>query len=352
MTAALLECLDLTAGYHTRNGFLRAVDGVSFRLETGQNLGLVGESGCGKSSVAKAILQVFPRNFDLLSGKILFQGRDLALLNYEEMRPIRWKEISFIPQSSMNALDPVYKVGRQIREAILEHEKLGVKEADKKARALLALVGIKPERAESYPHQLSGGMKQRVNIAMALALKPSLIIADEPTTALDVLVQDRVFQRLHALQREIGCSLLLITHDIALVAENCDQVAVMYAGRIVEAGPVDQVLNQPYHPYTLGLKNAFPSLERPKDQALISIPKSPPVLIALPDRCRFAARCPFAAAICRRSEPPYLEVDPGHRAACHRAAEADRLRIEALKSETWVEETVPDQTSRSARDHD
>jgi peptide/nickel transport system ATP-binding protein len=342
MEPPLLECVDLRAHYAVKSGRCRAVDGIGFRINRGENMGLVGESGCGKSSVVRAIIKVHPRNFRIDSGKVLFKGRDLVPLGYEEMRKIRWREISLIPQSAMNALNPVYKVGHQIQEVILEHEGLAAKEAEKKVHELLASLGIDPARADAYPHQLSGGMKQRVNIAMALALRPSLIIADEPTTALDVLVQDQIFQRILEKQKQLDCSMLLITHDISLVAENCDQVAVMYAGKTVERGAVERVLTHPCHPYTLGLQNAFPSIRRPKDQPLISIPKSPPSLIDPPDdRCRFATRCPFATSICWEMEPEALEVEPGHMAACHHLERVEEMREKAAMVETWDEDAIP-----------
>ncbi len=341
MDPPLLECVDLRAYYSVKVGRCRAVDGIGFRINRGENLGLVGESGCGKSSVVRAIVKVHPRNFRIESGKVLFKGRDLVPLSYEEMRKIRWREISLIPQSAMNALNPVYTVGYQIQEVILEHEDLTPKKAKERVEELLASVGIDPARAGAYPHQLSGGMKQRVNIAMALALRPSLIIADEPTTALDVLVQDQIFQRILDHQKVLNCSMLLITHDISLVAENCEQVAVMYAGKIMEYGAVERVFTRPFHPYTLGLKNAFPSIRRPKEQPLISIPKSPPSLVDPPDHCRFATRCPFSTDICWEVEPEAVEVGRGHTAACHHLGRVEEMRERAARMETWMEEAIP-----------
>lgn len=349
MEPPLLECIDLRAHYRVKLGCCRAVDGIGFLINRGENMGLVGESGCGKSSVVRAIMKVHPPNFRIESGKVLFKGRDLVPLGYDEMRKIRWREISLIPQSAMNALNPVYTIGYQIQEVILEHEDLAPKAAKKRVDELLASLGIDPARAGAYPHQLSGGMKQRVNIAMALALRPSLIIADEPTTALDVLVQDQIFQRILKHQKELNCSLLLITHDISLVAENCEQMAVMYAGKIVEYGAVGRVLTHPCHPYTLGLKNAFPSIHRPKDQPLISIPKSPPSLIDLPDQCRFATRCPFSSKVCWEVEPDALEVEPGHTAACHHMDQVEEMRDKAARMETWDEEESPMQTRGKGR---
>jgi len=335
MTQPLLEIIELKAHYATQSGLCRAVDGISFRIGRGENLGLVGESGCGKSTLVKSIIKVFPKNFQIEGGKILFEGKDLVPLSYDQMRKVRWKKISVIPQSAMNALNPVYRVGYQIKEAIMEHENLSHKEAEERITELFALVGIDPRRAEEYPHQFSGGMKQRVNIALALALNPLLIIADEPTTALDVIVQDQIFQRILRIQRKFNCSMLLVTHDISLVAENCDKMAVMYAGKIMEYSDVRHVLNNPYHPYTLGLKNAFPDINRSKDQPLISIPKSPPSMIDPPRQCRFCSRCPFSVKICWKEEPEIIEIEQNHFVACHRLDEVDEMRENSTKRETW-----------------
>lgn len=335
MTQPLLEILELKAYYAMQSGLCRAVDGISFKVNRGENLGLVGESGCGKSTVIKSIIKVFPKYFKIGGGKILFEGRDLVPLSYDEMRRVRWKKISVIPQSAMNALNPVYKVGYQIREAIMEHEDVSRKEAEERVKELFSLVGMDPKRTEEYPHQFSGGMKQRANIALALALNPLLIIADEPTTALDVIVQDQIFQRILNIQKKLNCSMLLITHDISLVAENCDMMAVMYAGKIMEYSDVSRVFNSPYHPYTLGLKNAFPSISRPKDQSLISIPKSPPSLIDPPSQCRFCPRCPFPTKICWEKEPEIIEIEKNHFVACHHLHRVDEMRERSAKRETW-----------------
>ncbi len=340
MEPPILECVDLKAGFTTRNGTIRTVDGISFQIKQGENLGIVGESGCGKSTVIKSIIKVFPRNFRIDSGQILFKGRDLVPLDYDQMRRYRWNEISVIPQSAMNALNPVYKVGFQVQEAILEHETIEPSAAKKRVKELFSMVGIDPSRMEAYPHQFSGGMKQRANIAMALALNPSLIIADEPTTALDVLVQDQIFQRMINLQKDLNCSIILVTHDISLVAENCDRVCVMYAGKIMESGTVERVLTKPYHPYTMGLKNAFPSIARSKDLPLISIPGSPPVLIDPPDQCRFCNRCPFSTEICWKISPPDIEIETDHFAACHHLDKVVDMRDLASRTETWDESII------------
>ncbi len=337
MRESILEIVGLRAYYSINNGLCRAVDGISFEIGPNENLGLVGESGCGKSTVVKSIIKVFPKYFRIMGGKILFKGRDLVPLSYNEMRKVRWKEISVIPQSAMNALNPVYRVGYQVEEAIMEHENVSRKEAKERVEELFALVGIDPKRSEEYPHQFSGGMKQRINIALALALNPALIIADEPTTALDVILQDQILQRMLIIQRQINFSMLLITHDISLVAENCNKVAVMYAGKIVEYSDVHRVLTNPYHPYTLGLKNAFPSIKRSKDQPLISIPKAPPSLIDPPNKCRFATRCPFSTNICCEEEPETVEVEKNYFVACHHLDKVDEMRERSTKIQTWEE---------------
>jgi oligopeptide/dipeptide ABC transporter ATP-binding protein len=335
MGQPLLEIVELKAYYSVHNGFCRAVDGVSFSVNRGENLGLVGESGCGKSTVIRSIIKVFPKYFRIEGGKILYKGTDLIPLSYDQMREVRWKEISVIPQSAMNALNPVYKVGYQIKEAILEHENIGRKEAEERIKELFVLVGIDPNRTEEYPHQFSGGMKQRAIIAMALALKPSLLIADEPTTALDVIVQDQIFRRIMNIQKHLNCSMVLVTHDISLVAENCDKMAVMYAGKIMEYSYVHSIFTNPYHPYTLGLKNAFPNINKSKDQSLISIPKSPPSLINPPKQCRFCSRCPFSTKVCSEEEPQIVEVEQDHFVACHHLNRVEEMRDRSVKYETW-----------------
>jgi oligopeptide/dipeptide ABC transporter ATP-binding protein len=340
MEPPILQCVDLYASYSTKLGRIRAVDGISFEIRQGENLGLVGESGCGKSTVIKSIIKVFPRNFRIDSGKIIFKGQDMVPLDYDQMRQYRWKEISVIPQSAMNALNPVYKVGYQIQEAILEHQSIGPAAAKERVKELFSMVGIDPYRMEAFPHQFSGGMKQRANIAMALALNPSLIIADEPTTALDVLVQDQIFQRIINLQKDLNCSIMLVTHDISLVAENCDRVCVMYAGKIMESGTVERVLTEPHHPYTMGLKNAFPSITRSKELPLISIPGSPPALIDPPDQCRFCNRCPFSTDICWKVIPPNIEVEKNHFALCHHLDKVVMMREQAAKTETWEDTAI------------
>lgn len=330
----ILEIKDLKLYYNTGQGFVRAVDGVSLNLKAGETLGLVGESGCGKTTLMKAVLRLSPPNCRQTGGTIMFKGRDLSQVSEKEMQGIRWQEISLISQSAMNALDPVYRVGEQIVEAILTHDKnCSRSQAWTHAGQLFELAGIDSKRLRDYPHQFSGGMKQRAVIAMALALNPSVIIADEPTTALDVVVQAQILERINALQCDYGGSLIMVTHDISVIAQTCKKIAVMYGGKIIEYGTVSQVLKKPLHPYSMGLKNAFPSLIGMK-KTLISIPGTPPDLLKPGDGCRFEPRCPFSLQECKTREPSPREAG-GRIVACHRCDEADKLRELAAEEATW-----------------
>jgi peptide/nickel transport system ATP-binding protein len=264
----------------------------------------------------------------------MFQGRDLIRLSEGERRALRWRELAFIPQTAMSALDPVYRVGRQIEEVLVERGGRSRATARARAAELFGLVGIDARRLDDYPHQFSGGMKQRASIAIALALEPKLVLADEPVTALDVIVQRQVLDVLKELQARLGLSVVLVTHDISVVAYACDRVVVMYAGRVVESGRVAEVLERPRHPYTMGLTNAFPDLERAAGE-LVPIEGSPPSLLDPPPGCRFAARCPFAQPRCIETEPTLDTDAEGHAAACWRAEEAPALRIQAAEAATW-----------------
>ncbi len=330
---ALLEVDNLQVYYRTKRGLLRAVDGVSFQVEDGQNVGLIGESGCGKTTVVKSILRLLPRNAEA-EGQVRFQGRDLLHLKRAELDGLRWQEIAFVPQSAMNALDPVIKIGDQVVEAITVHQKTKTSLARQRAAELFEMVGLDPERLSHYPHQFSGGMRQRSVISMSLALSPKLIIADEPTTGLDVLVQDQILNQIEQIHRLSHASVLFVTHDIGVVAETCQRIAVMYAGKIVEYADSVSLFGEPYHPYTLGLMNAYPSVHGPKRE-LISIPGGPPDLVDPPSSCRFAPRCPFAYEICRREEPEMVETGPNNLAACHRIEEIEQLRRGAGKPLAW-----------------
>ena len=295
MTDTLLEVRDLRVGFQTEQGLLTAVDDVDFTLESGKMMGLVGESGCGKSVTARALMRLLEQpSGRVLKGEVLLEGRDVLTMPLEAMRKIRGKEIAMIFQEPMTALNPVHRVGRQIVENILLHQEIGANAALKRAVELMEWVGIPApdERINDYPHQLSGGMRQRVMIAMALSCNPKILIADEPTTALDVTVQAQILDLIKRLQTDTGMAVILITHDLAVVAETCDDVAVMYAGRIVERGPVETVFRSPQHPYTKGLMGCLPKLDHPPKTMLPIIPGMVPGLRDLPEGCRFAARCP------------------------------------------------------------
>ena len=330
----LLSVRGLQVSYRTPRGAVHAVDGASFDVGQAEMVGLVGESGCGKTTAARALTGVMAGNAQVTGGSIAFTGRDLLALRPTEMRAVRWKEIAFIPQSAMNSLDPVYRVERQLQE-VIERGGLRGRAARKRAVGLLDMVGLEPAVMASYPHQLSGGMRQRVAIALALALDPLLVIADEPVTALDVIVQREVLDTLRDLQRRLRLSVIMITHDISVVAYCCDSIVVMYAGQVVESGPSTVLLGASAHPYTMGLCNAFPDLERAAD-LLVPIQGSPPDLHDPPPGCRFAPRCPFAVERCVREAPPLADIDAGHKVACWRSADAVMLRGRAMEAATWM----------------
>jgi len=312
----LLRVEGLRVYYYSLRGIVKAVDGVNFSVNRGETLGLAGESGCGKSTLGFTLLRLVPPPGRIVSGRIIFDGVDLVTLPEEKLRrEYRWKRISMIFQGAMNALNPVRTVGDQIAEAIMLHEEgITREEALKRAAELLEMVGIDPKRINSYPHELSGGMKQRVIIAMALALNPDLVIADEPTTALDVVVQAQIMNLLKRLKRERGMAMILISHDLSIIAEIADKVAIMYAGKIVERGPADAIYENPQHPYTQLLLRSIPRLRGAKE--LVWIPGAPPDLRMPPPGCRFHPRCPHAEEICRREEPPEIEVEPEHYVSC------------------------------------
>ena len=315
----LLELKDLAVAYDD----VRAVDGINLTIGAGEILGLAGESGCGKTTVGNAVLQILRPPAKLVGGSILFRGDDLTLRTTEELRRYRWRNVSMVFQSAMNSLNPVMRVGAQFVDMMHAHEHISRHKALAEASELLELVGIDPRRLRSYPHELSGGMRQRVIIAMALALRPELVILDEPTTALDVIVQREILQQVQDLQRELGFAVLFITHDLSLLFEFAHRIAIMYAGEIVEEAPAQQLRLDARHPYTLGLIRSFPPLTGPLER-MTGIPGSPPDLASPPDGCRFHPRCPYCVSdgsalyTLQTSVRPVLrEVAPDHRAACH-----------------------------------
>lgn len=312
----LLEVENLKTCFHTSRGRLMAVNGVSFDLEYGEALGLVGESGCGKTTCALSIAKLLPKEGEVAGGKILLEGVDLASMPEEEIRKRRWKDVSIIFQGAMNALNPVMKVGDQIAEAILLHENTGKEEARRRTANILELVEIPAVRANNYPHEFSGGMKQRAMIAMALACNPKIVIGDEPTTALDVMVQAQILNLLEKVRKEFRMGFILITHDLSILGETCDKIAVMYAGRIVEMGTVEDIFERTAHPYTQRLIACFPNIQGAKVLP-DGIPGSPPNMLTLGQGCSFAPRCMKKKECCGLQEPEARRIGEKHFAACH-----------------------------------
>jgi len=317
---ALLDVRNLSVDYLTDDGTsLHAVEDVGFRLEQGRSLGLVGESGCGKTTVMMGLLRLLPEAGRIVSGEILFDGRDLLQISEAEMNQVRWRRISMVFQGAMNALNPVRTVESQIVEVLRLHNIVDQRRAARRrAGELLELVGIPPERGRQYPHQYSGGMRQRAVIAMALACNPSILIADEPTTALDVMIQAQILQLLKQLQADLNLALVMVTHDLGMVAEVCDDVLVMYGGMVAEYASSDVIFNEARHPYSQRLLEAFPDVEEP-GSTLASIPGNPPRLDDLPPGCRFEPRCHIEGRdpVCGQAVPPLIEIEPGHYVACH-----------------------------------
>ncbi|MEM4262705.1 MAG: ABC transporter ATP-binding protein [Thermoplasmata archaeon] len=312
---ALLEVRDLKTYFTTMEGTVQAVDGVSFDLDKGTALGLAGESGCGKTTAALSILRLLPSNGYIKQGSITFDGRNIVKMNPVKLRRMRWKEMSIVFQGAMNALNPVKRVGDQIIEPMLLHERITEQAAMKRAKELFELVGINPDRINEYPHEFSGGMRQRVMIAMALACWPKLVIADEPTTALDVMIQAQIIRLLKNLQKELELALIMISHDLSVLAETCEFLCIMYAGKIAEKGSSVHIFKNPRHPYTRGLVAAFPNIKGAKFMPE-PIPGNPPNLIHPPKGCRFADRCKYKQPICEQIDPPLTEIEPGHYVAC------------------------------------
>ena len=321
MSETLLRVSGLKTYFYTASGVAKAVDGVSFSLNRGEVLGIVGESGSGKSVTSNSIIRLLPpQTGRIVAGEILFEDRDILKMSNKELLEFRGKEIATIFQDPMTSLDPVFKIGKQMVEMICAHQKVSKAEARKMAVDALNRVGIpEPEkRMESYPYELSGGMCQRVIIAMAVCCKPKLILADEPTTALDVTVQAQVLDLLKDLQKEMNTSILLITHNLGVVWEMCDKVMVMYAGNTVESADTKTLYSNPLHPYTWGLLDSIPRLSDKAKEDLRTIPGTPPDLRLTGQCCNFYNRCPYMTEECRKSVPPLVEVEPGHFVACHR----------------------------------
>lgn len=317
----LLAVEDLRVYYKTQAGDVKAVDGVSFELEKGEALGLAGESGCGKTTAALTLTRLLPNNARIVSGAIRFDGTDLVTMDEKMLKKdIRWKRISLVFQGAMNALNPIMRVSEQIIEAIQLHEDVSLPEARERVVELFKQVGIAPDRADNYPFEFSGGMRQRAMIAMALACSPDLIIGDEPTTALDVVVAAQTLELIRRLREELNLSLILISHDLSVLAETCNKIAIMYAGEIAEYGKIEDVFNDPAHPYTQGLIGAFPNIRATRTRTLTSIPGHPPDLLSPPTGCRFHPRCPFAAELCRREDPEFTILPDGRKVACHLVA--------------------------------
>ena len=316
MNTPFLQVKDLVVEYTSDGEVIHAINGVSFELQKGRTLGLAGETGAGKTTIAKSILRILPEfSAKIKSGQILLEGEDLLALPEKEMQKIRGNKIAMIFQDPMTALNPVLTVGRQIAEAVELHYNVGKKEANERAIEMLEMVGIPGERFAEYPHQFSGGMKQRVVIAMALACRPELILADEPTTALDVTIQMQVLDMMRRLREELNTSMILITHDFGVVAEVCDDVAVVYAGEIVESGSVEQIFTNPTHPYTQGLFGSIPRIDMDIER-LHTIGGLPPSPVDLPKGCHFSPRCPKATDECRCDPIGMVELSPGHFCRC------------------------------------
>ena len=323
----LLELRRLAVSFATDDGTVHAVDGIDLALARGRTLGLVGESGCGKSVTSLAIMGLLPPENSKVKGEVRFEGRDLLTLDANTIRDLRGARLAMIFQEPMTSLNPAYTVGDQIVEAIQQHQRLSAADARARAIEMLRIVRIpSPERrVDDYPHKLSGGMRQRAMIAMALACGPDLLIADEPTTALDVTIQAQILDLMRNLRRDTGTAIILITHDLGVVAEMADDVAVMYAGQIVERAPVRDLFARPEHPYTVGLLGSIPRLDE-KRERLPSIEGRVPDMTRPPEGCRFAARCPFVEPACRAAVPPLIEVAPDHLTRCRRAPLAEVLR--------------------------
>ena len=332
---ALLSVEDLRVEFTTRRGTVYAVNGITFDIARGETLGIVGESGCGKSVTSLAVLGLLARNGRVRSGRAMFAGLDLIQQSDRALRRIRGREIAMIFQDPMTSLNPVLTIGRQIREPLETHFGMDRKEADARAAELIDRVGIPSAKARlrDYPHQFSGGMRQRAMIAIALACRPKLLIADEPTTALDVTVQAQVLELIQALRDDFGTAVVLITHDLGVVAQMCDDVAVMYAGRVLEQAPRETLFDEPEHPYTWGLLQSIPRLDAPRTDRLSPIAGSPPSLINVPRGCTFHPRCPYTPPPALETEPELAPSEPGHLVRCHLPVEERKRLWQSLQQE-------------------
>ncbi len=332
---ALLDVHDLKTSFKTDDGIVGAVDGISFSVEKGETLAIVGESGCGKSVTCMTIMGLLPRQNTISSGEALLNGKDLLKMGAEELRRVRGQDVAMIFQDPMTSLNPVHTIGRQLREAVLVHEKVPKARANGRALEMMKAVGIPraDTRLDDYPHQFSGGMRQRVMIAMALINNPDLLIADEPTTALDVTTQAQILRLMKNLQRDFGSAIIMVTHDLGVVAEVADHVLVMYAGRVAEQGSARDVFFRPSHPYTWGLLGSLPRLTG-EDSELHPIPGTPPSLLNPPPGCRFNLRCPHVMDVCRREQPPLVPFDgnPEHLVACHLDEDMRKRTAEELSA--------------------
>ena len=331
----VLEVRGLGVQYQTQQGDVHAVTDVSFHVYANEVFGIAGESGCGKSTLIKALLRLLADNANFDAEVAIYRDRDLfAMSDKAFRRDILWQEISLVPQSAMNSFNPVYRVGDQVVESILAHKNIGRKEARERVSELFDIVGLQSDLMQSYPHEFSGGMRQRAMIAMALSLDPGLIVMDEPTTGLDVLVQERILRRIREIRSEIESSIILITHDIAVIAEMSDRIAVMYGGELMEQASAIDLFESPYHPYTLGLNNAFPSI-RDIGSELISIPGSPPTLVGPLKACPFEPRCPFSIDQCLQANPEPVGIGEYHQVRCFRTDNPEELRERAREKTTW-----------------
>jgi oligopeptide/dipeptide ABC transporter ATP-binding protein len=333
----VLSVQDLTVEYRTADGQLPAVDDVSFDVDAGEIVGLLGESGCGKTTLAQSIVRNLPSNASIPSGTIELNDEEITGVSEDRLRELRWEHVAYIPQNAMNALDPIVSIKEQLVEPVVVHRDVSKAEAVERAREVLDVVGIDPSRIDAYPHELSGGMKQRVIVAMALVLEPDLIIADEPTTGLDVLVRDRILNDFERYRDEFDISIIMVSHDIADLVETSDVLLVMYGGKIVETGPSRSLFDRATHPYTIGLRNSLPNIGTELED-LISMEMEPPDLLDPPAGCRFVNRCPFAVDECHEAHPDYRTPREGIASACYRADEAAEMRERAQQVDWRREE--------------